>query len=589
MEASSVFRQTHINRSQTSVQDKELPPIPPPSSTEDESNNLQIRPSFSSTPRPSLDGLDDPKIMQVKSLKRKNLKQLSLNTLSPLGTCQPVLLGGGGALSLEECGFISLASTLSSASSELHQSHPLLSKSSLLHLSKVPSNSGSSSIRLTQNLKSTIDLESNSATSIIIDHLSDLDLRSKASKNSLVSSSSSINTTSTNGNDANRNHHSHQQRKRQTIISSISPTKSSSSSSPRASPITGIATSSSTTSGEDLKSPISTTASIKFNNEDIVTLKQLGSGNSGSVSKILHIPTQKTMAKKIIQIESKTIIQNQIIRELKILHECQSPYIIEFYGAFINTNNTVVICMEYCNCGSLDKILPFCEYHRFPLNVLKKLSFSILSGLTYLYDTHKIIHRDIKPSNVLMTHKGEFKLCDFGVSRELTNSLAMADTFVGTSVYMSPERIQGLTYGIKSDIWSMGLMIIELASGQHVWRNNEEDEEGTINGNGGHNGSFKRDNGPEGILDLLQRIVNEQPPTLTEKIQPITRIPYDPTLCAFIDLCLVKDDTKRRTPFELLKDSAGFLNGVQDGSYDKEIKTWAKGIRKQLKELHQEH
>ena len=72
-------------------------------------------------------------------------------------------------------------------------------------------------------------------------------------------------------------------------------------------------------------------------------------------------------------------------------------------------------------------------------------------------------------------------MCDFGVSRELTNSLAMADTFVGTSMYMSPERIQGLDYGVKSDVWSTGLMLIELASGVPVWseddNNNDDDED----------------------------------------------------------------------------------------------------------------
>ncbi|KAF6072861.1 Protein kinase domain family protein [Candida albicans] len=354
------------------------------------------------------------------------------------------------------------------------------------------------------------------------------------------------------------------------------------------------------------QSPIATTSSLKLNNKDLLTLKQLGSGNSGSVSKILHIPTQKTMAKKIIHIDSKSVIQTQIIRELRILHECHSPYIIEFYGACLNNNNTIVICMEYCNCGSLDKILPLCENKQFPTFVLKKLSFAILSGLTYLYTTHKIIHRDIKPNNVLMTHKGEFKLCDFGVSRELTNSLAMADTFVGTSMYMSPERIQGLDYGVKSDVWSTGLMLIELASGVPVWseddNNNDDDEDdeddayvrqGSIaaerNGQNSPSRSRKNKqkgngynsyNGPEGILDLLQRIVNEDAPTLTNKINPVTKLPYDKYLCQFIDLCLIKDDSVRKTPWQLLEDKEHFFKGVEEGVYDKEHKSWAKKIRK---------
>ncbi|CAI5755927.1 unnamed protein product [Candida verbasci] len=378
--------------------------------------------------------------------------------------------------------------------------------------------------------------------------------------------------TQENNNNGGHGKNNHNRKSRQTIISSISPTKSTSSS-----PIHSSNTTSQVYLNFDNQSPISTTSSLKLNNADLITLKQLGSGNSGTVSKILHLPSQKIMAKKIIHIDSKSVIQTQIIRELRILHECQSPFIIEFYGAFLNNNNTIVICMEYCNCGSLDKILPLCDNRQFPLIVLKKLSFAILSGLTYLYETHKIIHRDIKPNNVLMTHKGEFKLCDFGVSRELTNSLAMADTFVGTSMYMSPERIQGLKYGIKSDVWSMGLMLIELASGLPVWLDEDEQD---FSGSDS-NRSFR---GPEGILDLLQRIVNEKAPTLTNKINPVNSIPYDSKLCEFIDFCLIKNDQLRKSPWQLLQDNNGFLKGIEQGIYNKELKNWAKKIRKQSKE-----
>lgn len=165
-----------------------------------------------------------------------------------------------------------------------------------------------------------------------------------------------------------------------------------------------------------------------------------------------------------------------------------------------------------------------------------------------------------------MTHKGEFKLCDFGVLRELTNSLAVADTFVGTSTYMSPERIQGMNYGIKSDVWLMGLMLLELASGRPVWI---DDDDSVL--------------GPEGILDLLQRIVNETPPTIRNKVDPKTGAPYDPDLVRFIDSCLVKDEAKRKLPWELLEQDL-FLRGVAEGTFDKEVKAWAKGIRKSHKD-----
>ena len=84
----------------------------------------------------------------------------------------------------------------------------------------------------------------------------------------------------------------------------------------------------------------------------------------------------------------------------------------------------------------------------------------VLRGLDYLHE-RRIIHRDIKPSNILLTKSGICKLCDFGVSGELVDSLA--GTFTGTSYYMAPERIEGKEYNINSDVWSLGLTLHEVA------------------------------------------------------------------------------------------------------------------------------
>lgn len=352
----------------------------------------------------------------------------------------------------------------------------------------------------------------------------------------------------------------HGKAKRQTVISSYSPTKSSNSSEGGLAslPTTPLA---------------STTASNSLKDKDLVHLRDLGAGNYGEVLKVFHVPLQKTMARKIVTIDAKLTAQTQIIRELRIMHECHSPYIVEFYGAYLRSNTAVVLCMEYCNCGSIDKLANLLVDKEFPLLVLKNLLFSILSGLNYLYETHKIIHRDIKPSNVLMTHKGEFKLCDFGVSRELTNSVALADTFVGTSTYMSPERIQGNLYSLKSDVWSMGLLLYEVASGYSPWTDIPVGK-----------GSGKRGvktQGPEGILDLLQRIVNEKSPSLLNKTNQFTSEVFDTDMCRFIDKCLIKDESQRPHPQELLNEP--FLDSVASGMYDKEVKAWAKLIRKLLK------
>lgn len=163
------------------------------------------------------------------------------------------------------------------------------------------------------------------------------------------------------------------------------------------------------------------------------------------------------------------------------------------------------------------------------VDVLGKIAEATLGGLTYLYIKHHIMHRDIKPSNVLVNHRGQIKLCDFGVSGELVNSVA--DTFVGTSTYMAPERIQGQKYTVKSDVWSFGLTIMELAIGKFPFDASDSISDG--------------DGAPAGILDLLQQIVYEPAPRLP-KSEAFPQILED-----MIQKCLTKTPDDRPTPKEL--------------------------------------
>jgi mitogen-activated protein kinase kinase 1 len=197
-------------------------------------------------------------------------------------------------------------------------------------------------------------------------------------------------------------------------------------------------------------------------NEDLSIEGELGSGNGGVVLKVRHRRTAIVMAKKLIRLEVKPAIRNQILRELTVLEECNSPFIVGFYGAFISSGD-INICMEYMDGGSLDLILR--KVNRIPEKILGRITEAVLKGLSYLREVHSIMHRDVKPSNILINSTGDIKLCDFGVSGQLIDS--MANTFIGTRSYMSPERLEGNRYTIQSDIWSLGLSLVEMAIGRY--------------------------------------------------------------------------------------------------------------------------
>lgn len=184
-------------------------------------------------------------------------------------------------------------------------------------------------------------------------------------------------------------------------------------------------------------------------------LEQLGAGNGGRVYRALHRPSGRVMAVKVIQLDISPAVQKQIICELEILYKCNSRAIIAFFGAFF-TENRISICTEFMDGGSLDRYVPI------PESVLGGIAVCLVEGLTYMWNLN-IMHRDIKPSNVLVNTAGEVKLCDFGVSVQLVKSIA--STFIGTNVYMAPERLQGKDYGKSAEIWSLGVALFELASG----------------------------------------------------------------------------------------------------------------------------
>lgn len=205
--------------------------------------------------------------------------------------------------------------------------------------------------------------------------------------------------------------------------------------------------------------------------DEVVSGSKTGPSRSPPTAPTL---TGVVMAMKEIRLELDEAKFAAIIMELDILHRCISPFIVDFYGAFFQ-EGAVYICMEYMDGGSIDKLYG----DGIPEGVLRKITMSTIMGLKTLKDDHNIIHRDVKPTNILVNTKGQVKICDFGVSGNLVASIAK--TNIGCQSYMAPERIAsggvaqagvdpaGGTYSVQSDIWSLGLSIIECAMGQYPY------------------------------------------------------------------------------------------------------------------------
>ena len=254
--------------------------------------------------------------------------------------------------------------------------------------------------------------------------------------------------------------------------------------------------------------------SFSISLDEVDTIDELGKGNYGTVYKVRHsrpqmrkpgqglrgnmstrhpsttsvssaasddstssapatIGTGIVMAMKEIRLELDDAKFAAIIMELDILHRCISPFIVSFYGAFFQ-EGSVYICLEFMDGGSVDKLYG----DGIPEGVLKKITISTVMGLKFLKDEHNIIHRDVKPTNILINSRGQVKICDFGVSGNLVASIAR--TNIGCQSYMAPERISGGnvlqganpgggTYSVQSDVWSLGLTIIECAMGRYPY------------------------------------------------------------------------------------------------------------------------
>ncbi|KAF4798377.1 Dual specificity mitogen-activated protein kinase kinase 6 [Turdus rufiventris] len=201
--------------------------------------------------------------------------------------------------------------------------------------------------------------------------------------------------------------------------------------------------------------------------DDLEPISELGRGAYGVVEKMRHVPSGQIMAVKRIRATVNSQEQKRLLMDLDIsMRTVDCPFTVTFYGALFREGD-VWICMELMDT-SLDKFYKHVidKGLTIPEDILGKIAVSIVKALEHLHSKLSVIHRDVKPSNVLINTQGQVKMCDFGISGYLVDSVAKTMD-AGCKPYMAPERINPELnqkgYSVKSDIWSLGITMIELA------------------------------------------------------------------------------------------------------------------------------
>jgi predicted Ser/Thr protein kinase/type II secretory pathway pseudopilin PulG len=263
---------------------------------------------------------------------------------------------------------------------------------------------------------------------------------------------------------------------------------------------------------------------------------ELGKGAMGVVYKAADPNIGRAVALKTLRLDVHGIEQEEMLRRFK--NEARSagvlshPNIVTIYDAG-EDQGLFYIAMEFIEGKTLAEILQ--EQRVLPVDQVISITRNICAGLDYAHNKG-IVHRDIKPANIMITPEGMAKIMDFGIAK-VSGSLTSTGQVLGTPNYMSPEQVKGRQLDGRSDLFSLGVMLYEMLTGEKPFMG-------------------------QGVTTIIYKIVNENP--IPPRDLDIT---IHPGLSAVVSRTLAKDPYERyQTGTELIRDLESYKSYTADGN-----------------------
>ncbi|XP_056022142.1 uncharacterized protein LOC125649787 [Ostrea edulis] len=264
--------------------------------------------------------------------------------------------------------------------------------------------------------------------------------------------------------------------------------------------------------------------------EDLDNFSKIGEGSTGIVCIATQGSTGAQVAVKKMDLR-KQQRRELLFNEVVIMRDYHHQNIVDMYDSFL-VGDELWVVMEFLEGGALTDIVVNQTNTKMDENQIATVCKACLKALSFLH-SNGVIHRDIKSDSILLSQEGKVKLSDFGFCAQVTQELPKRKSLVGTPYWMAPEVISRLPYGPEVDIWSLGIMVIEMIDGEPPFFN-------------------------EPPLQAMRRIRDMPPP----KLKNVHRV--SPRLQGFLERMLVRDPSQRANAFELLQHP--FLRGADKPS-----------------------